>query len=226
MLEKYIPNAWLPHLKSEFEKDYFKKLDTFIEDEYATKTIYPAIENVFKALELVSPENVRVIILGQDPYILPNQAHGLSFSVEKGVALPKSLINIYKELEADLGIYPAKSGNLECWAKQGILMLNSVLTVEKGLSNSHKDKGWENFTAKILEIVLSQTQNKVFILWGKQAQQTFTAVYKNQSNVLKIFSAHPSPLSAYRGFFGSHPFSKTNNYLISKNLEPIDWNVS
>lgn len=225
MLEKYIPDAWLPYLKPELEKEYFKKLDAFVTQEYATKTIFPAVENVFKALELVKPENVRVIILGQDPYILPNQAHGLSFSVEKGIALPKSLINIYKELETDLGISPAKSGNLECWAKQGVLMLNSVLTVEQGLSNSHKDKGWEIFTAKILEIVLSQSQHKVFILWGKQAQQTFNTVYNNEPNVFKICSVHPSPLSAYRGFFGSKPFSKVNQYLISKNQNPIDWNI-
>lgn len=225
MLEKYIPEKWHPFLKDEVKKDYFKKLDLFIENEYEHKTIFPKVENIFNALALVAPEDVHVIFLGQDPYHEPGQAHGLSFSVQDGIALPKSLINIYKELEDDLGIKSSTSGNLEAWAKQGVLMLNSVLTVENHLANSHKNQGWEIFTAKILEIVLQQSQPKVFILWGRQAQDTFYSVYKQEENLLILKSAHPSPLSAYRGFFGSKPFSKTNRYLINHDIYPINWKI-
>jgi uracil-DNA glycosylase len=225
MLEKYIPEEWKELLIDEMEKDYFKELDNFVEKEYTSKTIYPAKENIFNALNFVSPEDVKVVILGQDPYHEPNQAHGLSFSVQDGVALPKSLINIFQELKDDLGIIPAKSGNLEAWAKQGVLLLNSVLTVENHLANSHKDKGWEKFTAKIIEIVLRQNQNKVFVLWGKQAQNTFESVYSNEKRLAVIKTAHPSPLSAYRGFFGSRPFSQINMYLQKKNIKPIDWQL-
>lgn len=223
MLEKYIPAAWKELLDDEIKKDYFKELDNFLTEEYKTKTIYPKKENIFNALNFVRPEGVKVVILGQDPYHEPNQAHGLSFSVQDGVALPKSLINIYQELKDDLGISPAKSGNLENWAKQGVLLLNSVLTVENHLANSHKDRGWEKFTAKILEIVLEQNQHKVFVLWGRQAQNTFESVYNNEKRLAVIKSAHPSPLSAYRGFFGSKPFSQINMYLQKKNIEQINW---
>lgn len=227
MLEQYIPETWKSYLKDELNKNYFKELDKFIQSEYNSKVIYPKKENIFNALSFVAPEDVKVVILGQDPYHEPNQAHGLSFSVQDGVDIPKSLVNIYKELEEDLGIIPAKSGNLESWAKQGILLLNSVLTVEAHKANSHKDKGWETFTGKILEIVMQQPQPKVFVLWGRQAENTFKSVYKDEygDTVVVVRSAHPSPLSAYRGFFGSRPFSKINRYFRKQNINPIDWKL-
>ena len=225
MLERYIPKTWKELLKDEFEKPYFKELDKFVTNEYKNKTIYPAMEDVFNALKFVNPENIKVVILGQDPYHEPNQAHGLSFSVQHGIAIPKSLVNIYKELETDLGIMPANHGNLESWAQQGVLLLNSVLTVEAHKANSHKDRGWERFTGKILEIVMQQPQPKVFVLWGKQAENTFMANYKNEYKVAVVRSAHPSPLSAYRGFFGSRPFSKINKFFIKQDIEPINWEL-
>lgn len=225
MLKEMIPEKWLPLLKGEIEKDYFKELDEFVSQEYAHKTIYPAKENIFNALRHVAPEDIKVVILGQDPYHEPHQAHGLSFSVCDGVALPKSLINIYEELSTDVGCEKATSGNLSKWAEQGVLLLNTVLTVKEHEANSHKEKGWEIFTSKILEIALAQSQPKVFILWGKQAENTFFNVYKKQPNVMFIKSAHPSPLSAYRGFFGSKPFSKTNQYFRNRNVKEINWNL-
>ncbi len=225
MLQNLIPDTWLPYLNNEFQEPYFLRLDAFVNKEYQTKTIYPSQNNIFNALNSVAPEDVKVVILGQDPYHEPNQAHGLSFSVQDGIALPKSLINIYQEMESDLGITPAKSGNLQKWANQGVLLLNSVLTVENHLANSHKNQGWEQFTSKILRTVLDTPQPKVFILWGKQAADTFDSIYKNEKNVYIIKSAHPSPLSAYRGFFGSKPFSKTNQYLKANNISEIDWSV-
>lgn len=227
MLEQYISEMWKPYLEGELDKNYFKELDNFVQSEYNSKVIYPKKENIFNALSFVAPEDVKVVILGQDPYHEPNQAHGLSFSVQDGVAIPKSLVNIYKELEDDLGIMPAKSGNLESWAKQGVLLLNSVLTVEAHKANSHKDKGWEIFTGKILEVVMQQPQPKVFALWGRQAENTFKSVYKDEyrDKVVVVRSAHPSPLSAYRGFFGSKPFSKINKYFRKQNIKPIDWKL-
>lgn len=225
MLQNLIPDTWLPYLNNEFQEPYFLRLDAFVNKEYQTKTIFPNQNNIFNALNSVAPEDVKVVILGQDPYHEPNQAHGLSFSVQDGIALPKSLINIYQELNSDLGIVPAKSGNLQKWANQGVLLLNSVLTVENHLANSHKNQGWEQFTSQILRTVLDTPQNKVFILWGKQASDTFNSIYKNEKNVYVIKSAHPSPLSAYRGFFGSKPFSKTNQYLKANNIPEIDWSV-
>lgn len=226
MLKKLIPDTWKPYLEDEFKKAYFLKLDAFLEREYHYKTIFPAQNNIFNAINSVSPEDVKVVILGQDPYHEPNQAHGLSFSVQDGVALPKSLINIYQELEADLNIAPAKSGNLQHWANQGVLLLNSVLTVENHLANSHKGQGWEIFTAQILKVVLQTSQPKVFILWGKQARDTFYSVYNGEPNIEVISSAHPSPLSAYRGFFGSKPFSRTNQYLSEYHIKEIDWRIT
>ena len=225
MLKELIPKTWFPYLKEETEKEYFKELDEFVAEEYATKTIYPKKENIFNAINYMNPQNISVVILGQDPYHEPNQAHGFSFSVEGNVPHPKSLINIFKELETDMGIKYPKSGNLIPWAEQGVLMLNTVLTVRKGEANSHKDKGWENITLKIVETVLEQPQPKVFILWGKQAQDIFFKAYKRQPNVCFIKSAHPSPLSAYRGFFDSKPFSKTNAYLEKHGQTPIDWTI-
>ena len=173
----------------------------------------------------MAPEDVRVVILGQDPYHEPNQAQGLSFSVNDNVSLPKSLINIFTELHNDIGCNIPKSGNLSKWADQGVLLLNTVLTVREHEANSHKGKGWENFTEEILKVVLEQPQPKVFILWGKQAEDTFFKVYKSQPNVMFIKSAHPSPLSAYRGFFGSRPFSRTNGYFRKRRLKEIDWKL-
>lgn len=224
-LRSKLPQEWLELLEPELEKEYFKELNDFVFEEYQSKTIYPAEENIFNALRHVAPANVKVVILGQDPYHEPNQAHGLSFSVCDGVALPKSLINIYEELSTDVGCEKATSGNLSKWAEQGVLLLNTVLTVKEHEANSHKGKGWETFTSKILEIALAQSQPKVFILWGKQAENTFFNVYKRQPNVMFIKSAHPSPLSAYRGFFGSKPFSKTNQYFRNRNVKEIDWNL-
>lgn len=226
MLKDLLPATWLPYLEKEFHKPYFLKLNNFVKKEYDTKTIFPARENIFNALHAVSPNNVKVVILGQDPYHEPNQAHGLSFSVQEGVPCPKSLINIYNEMHTDLGIAPSTSGNLQKWANQGVLLLNSVLTVENHLANSHKNQGWEQFTAEILKVVLNTAQPKVFILWGKQAQDTFYSVYNGESNIEVISSAHPSPLSAYRGFFGSKPFSRTNQYLSEYHIKEIDWRLN
>ena len=226
MLKEMIPKAWFSYLEAETNKPYFSELDAFVSREYATKTIFPTQDNIFNALKSIDPKNVKVVILGQDPYHEPNQAHGLSFSVQDGVPLPKSLINIYTELQNDLGITPAKSGNLQKWANQGVLLLNSVLTVENHLANSHKNQGWEQFTAAVLKVVLNMAQPKVFILWGKQAKDTFYSVYDGESNIKVITSAHPSPLSAYRGFFGSKPFSKTNQYLAEHHIQLIDWRLN
>lgn len=226
MLKELIPTSWMPFLKEEVEKEYFKELDNFVEQEYSAHTIYPTKENIFNAIKHVAPQDIKVVILGQDPYHEPKQAHGLSFSVCDGVALPKSLINIYEELSTDVGCPKATNGNLTKWADQGVLLLNTVLTVREHEANSHKGKGWETLTAKIVEIALSQSQPKVFILWGKQAENTFSNAYKKQPNVMFIKSAHPSPLSAYRGFFGSKPFSKTNQYFKNRNVKEIDWNLA
>lgn len=225
ILTDLIPSEWKQFLSSEFKEKYFIDLCTFIDNEYQTKTIYPSKNNVFNAIKKVSPSDVKVVILGQDPYHEPNQAHGLSFSVNKDIPFPKSLINIFKELENDLELSPPKNGDLSQWAEQGVLLLNTVLTVQEHKANSHKDKGWEQFTKQILKIVLDQPQPKVFILWGKQAENTFFEIYNHQPNVMFIKSPHPSPLSAHRGFFGSKPFSKTNSYLRNRNVKEIDWNI-
>lgn len=224
-LKNLIPDKWQILLSQEFKKEYFANLSDFIDKEYKERVIYPAKENIFNAIKKVAPEDVRVVILGQDPYHEPNQAQGLSFSVNDNVSLPKSLINIFTELHNDIGCNIPKSGNLSKWTDQGVLLLNTVLTVREHEANSHKGKGWENFTEEILKVVLEQPQPKVFILWGKQAEDTFFKVYKSQPNVMFIKSAHPSPLSAYRGFFGSRPFSRTNGYFRNRRLKEIDWKL-
>jgi uracil-DNA glycosylase len=191
--------------------------------------VYPDIYNVYNAIDGLRPEDIRVIILGQDPYHEPNQAHGLSFSVPNGVPLPKSLKNIYKEMSSDLGVRPPTSGNLSAWKKQGVLLLNTVLTVRKGKANTHRNYGWEVVTAAIIDAVLDASQNKVVILWGAQANESFRPLYAEHKrtgtvkNIKVIVSPHPSPLSAYRGFFGSKPFSKTNEYFQKLNEPPIIW---
>lgn len=217
-----IGNEWDEIVKEEYEKNYFQKLMNFVEEEYNTKTIYPEKENIYNALKLVPPDKVKVVILGQDPYINKGQAHGLSFSVQDGITIPPSLRNIYKELESDLAIAPASSGNLTKWAEQGVLLLNTTLTVRSGSSNSHKGKGWGLFTDSIIKY-LGNKENIVFILWGKNAQEKENFIDNNKNLVLK--AAHPSPLSASRGFFGCKHFSKTNEYLKEHNIEPINWQL-
>jgi len=214
---------WKDILRPEFKKDYYKLLMEFLKKEYETKTIYPQKENIFAALNFTPYEKTKVVILGQDPYIGPNQAHGLSFSVQKGVQIPKSLQNIYKELHDDLGCYIPNNGYLKKWADQGVLLLNACLTVEAGKPNSHKGKGWEFFTDKIIETLNNKETPVVFILWGANARSKKLLITNKKHLIIE--SAHPSPLSAYHGFFGSRPFSKTNNFLIKNNMEPIDWQI-
>ena len=218
-----IRKSWWEKLKPEFEKDYYKNLENFLMKEYAQKTIYPTPENVFNSINQVPLEKVKVVIIGQDPYHEPKQAHGLCFSVENGVELPPSLKNIFKEIEAELGIKNT-NGNLIKWAKQGVLLLNTVLTVEKGRANSHKNMGWENITRKIIQLVNEQNSPIVFLLWGSQAQ-AFSDLLNNP-NHLVLKCAHPSPLSAYNGFFGCNHFIKANEFLKQHGVEPIDFSTN
>lgn len=217
-----LNDTWLKHLKSEFKKHHMVSLKKFLKDEYAAgKIIYPKKNEYFKALDLVPLDKVKVVILGQDPYHGPGQAHGLCFSVNEGVSQPPSLKNIFKELNSDLGVEIPKSGNLERWAQQGVLLLNSVLTVENDKAGSHQKQGWEQFTDRIIETVNQECEHVVFILWGSYAQKK--AFYVDRKKHLVLESVHPSPLSSYRGFFGSQPFSKTNTWLKKQGLTPIKW---
>lgn len=218
-----LDTSWKTLLKEEFHSQYFQTLEEKLSLAYKDKTIYPPKENIFTALNLTPFENLKIVILGQDPYHGPNQAHGLSFSVQKGIKIPPSLVNIYKELESDLKITPPTHGFLESWANEGVLLLNNQLTVEAGKPMSHKDIGWAKFTDKIIEIIDREKENIVFILWGAPAQKK--ASFVNPKKHLLLKSVHPSPLSSYRGFFGSRPFSQTNEYLISKGITPIDWTI-
>ena len=215
-----IIKSWYALLREEFAKDYFKSLQTFLKSEYGNKTIFPKEENIFKALNLVHLEKVKVVIIGQDPYHEIGQAQGLSFSVPENFPYPPSLVNIFKEIEDDLHIKCQKSGDLTRWAKQGVLLLNTVLTVRKGEANSHKDKGWEKLTSKIIELVAKKKEPVVFMLWGSYAQ-SFEPLIEKQHLILK--APHPSPLSAYRGFFGCKHFSKCNNFLAQTGQTQIDW---
>lgn len=215
-----ITKNWANILSEEFEKPYFKSLQTFLEDEYQKYDIYPKMEKIFNALNLVKYEDVKVVILGQDPYHEPNQAHGLSFSVLDGTPLPPSLVNIYKEIESNLNIKCQKSGDLTRWAKQGVLLLNTTLTVRRGQANSHSEKGWKIFTKNVIKKLSQRKDPIVFLLWGSHAQ-SFAPEIEKQHLILK--APHPSPLSAYRGFFGCKHFSKTNEFLKSHNKTPIDW---
>ncbi len=215
-----ITKNWANLLKDEFEKPYFKKIQEFLEKEYQRYDVYPSMDNIFNALNLVKYDDVKVVILGQDPYHEPGQAHGLSFSVLDGVALPPSLVNIYKEIEDDLGIKCEKTGNLTRWAKQGVLLLNTTLTVRRGQANSHSEIGWKIFTNEIIKVLSKREKPIVFMLWGSHAQ-SFAPEIEKQHLVLK--APHPSPLSSYRGFFGCKHFSKANNFLISNGSTPIDW---
>lgn len=219
-----IKSDWLDLLSDEFSKDYWKELDAFLEsEEIDGKEIYPPKELLFNALNLTSFAATKVVILGQDPYHGDGQAHGLSFSVLPNIALPPSLKNIYKELESDLSIIPPGHGHLESWAKSGVLLLNTVLTVEKSKAGSHRKKGWEKFTDKIIELLNDNKDHLVFILWGSPAQKKGAKI--DRTKHLVIESVHPSPLSSYRGFFGTRPFSKANEFLLQKKIKPIDWKV-
>ena len=219
-----LESSWLKVLKDEFEKPYMKNLSIFLNNEKKNnKIIYPPGSKIFNALNLTPFTSVKVIILGQDPYHGQNQANGLSFSVEIGNKIPPSLQNIFKELNSDLNILPSQHGDLSNWAKQGVLLLNTILTVESSKPSSHSNKGWEIFTDKILHSLSSQKENLVFILWGKKAQEKISLIDESKHKILK--STHPSPYSANNGFFGSHPFSKTNFFLESKNIDKINWKL-
>ncbi|MDB7088441.1 uracil-DNA glycosylase [Enterococcus mundtii] len=222
-MKKIIHNSWQEVLADEFEKDYYQQLRIFLKNEYATQKIHPDMYHVYEALELTPYEEVKVVILGQDPYHGVNQAHGLSFSVQPGVKTPPSLVNIYKELKNDLGIEPVHHGNLVTWAKQGVLLLNTVLTVREGQAYSHRGKGWEQLTDAIIEKLNERDKPIVFILWGKPAQEKMKMIDKSRHII--ITAPHPSPLSAHRGFFGSKPFSKTNDALLALGETPIDWQL-
>ena len=216
-----IKNSWDEILKREFEAEYFIKLSGFIAKERESKIIYPPECEVYAALELAPPENIKVIILGQDPYINPGEAHGLAFSVKSGVKLPPSLRNIFKEIEADTGKAVQGGGNLERWAEQGVLLLNTVLTVESGKSNSHAKQGWEIFTDYIIKYLGEREMPAVFMLWGKHAQAKEKLINGERHMILK--AAHPSPLSANTGFFGCRHFSLANKFLMERDIGPVDW---
>ncbi len=218
-----LVNDWKDALKEEFGKEYYKKLYTFVKNEYNTHVVYPSSADILNALAITSLADTKVVILGQDPYHEPGQAHGLCFSVKPGVAPPPSLVNIYKELESDLGCKIPNNGYLVKWAKQGVLMLNTVLTVRAHEANSHKDKGWEIFTDAIIRKINEKQSPVVFILWGAPAGKKAAMLDNPAHLVLK--APHPSPLSSYRGFFGSKPFSKTNEFLVKNGLSPIDWQI-
>tara|TARA_R110001592_G_scaffold146000_4_gene369924 strand:- start:1691 stop:2371 length:681 start_codon:yes stop_codon:yes gene_type:complete len=220
-----LEESWKRILSPEFELDYMRDLREFLRKEKAAgQTIFPAGSEIFNALNSTPFDRVKVVILGQDPYHGPGQAHGLCFSVRSSVALPPSLKNIYKEISNDLGIEPARTGNLQCWADQGVLLLNSVLTVQSGNAASHQRKGWERFTDRIVALLNERRENLVFLLWGNYAQRKGAIIDRSRHLVLE--SVHPSPLSASRGFFGNHQFSLSNQYLESHNQTPIDWRVS
>ena len=218
-----IWNDWDIVLEDEFKKDYFYKLLKTVQLEYSKKTIYPSKKQVFRAFRYTSYKDLKVVILGQDPYHGEGEAEGLSFSVPKGIKRPPSLNNIFKELHDDLGLNISDSSSLVPWAKQGVLLLNTVLTVEKDKAGSHKDLGWQVFTDEVIKKINEKEEPVVFILWGNYARSKKKFITNPKHLVIE--SAHPSPLSAYNGFFGSKPFSKTNDFLIKNNLRPINWQI-
>ena len=218
-----IQNDWLEPLKPEFAKPYYAELFKFVKNEYSTRQIFPPADDIFNAFHLTPLHEVKVVILGQDPYHNDGQAHGLCFSVKPDVDIPPSLVNIYQELHDDLGCYIPNNGYLTKWAKQGVLMLNTVLTVRAHQANSHRGMGWEQFTDAAIRILNEQDRPIVFILWGSPAQKKAQMLNNPKHLILK--APHPSPLSAYRGFFGSRPFSQTNEFLVKNGLEPIDWQI-
>lgn len=218
-----IENDWLEALEPEFRKPYYKELFQFVRSEYQTKQIFPPSDDIFNAFHLTPLSKVKVVIIGQDPYHNVGQAHGLCFSVKPDVDIPPSLINIYQELHDDCGCYIPNNGYLVKWAEQGVLMLNTVLTVQAHMANSHRGKGWESFTDAAIEALNKQDRPICFILWGRPAQMKKAML--NNPNHLILEAPHPSPLSAYRGFFGSRPFSKSNQFLTEHGIEPIDWQI-
>lgn len=220
---KPLTNDWLTVLADEFQEPYYKELEQFLETEYARYTIYPPEDDVFRALEWTSFADTKVVILGQDPYHGQGQAHGLSFSVKPGVAIPPSLRNMYKELASDLGCAMPNHGYLKAWAEQGVLLLNTVLTVREAQPSSHKGMGWERFTDQIIQALSAREKPVIFVLWGSYAQAKRSLI--NASRHVIIASAHPSPLSAYRGFFGSKPFSAVNAELYRLGMTGIDWEI-
>ena len=218
-----LGNSWDMLLKDEFEKDYYLKLRGFLKEEYSTQTIFPHMDNIFNALKYTAYEDVKAVILGQDPYHGEGQAHGLCFSVQKGVEPPPSLKNMFKELNSDIGMDIPNHGELTKWAKQGVLMLNTVLTVRKGMANSHRGMGWETFTDRVIEFLNVREKPIVFLLWGSSARAKKKLITNPKHYILE--TVHPSPLSAYNGFFGCKHFSKTNEILQSMGSTPIDWSL-
>ncbi|MCH5205205.1 MAG: uracil-DNA glycosylase [Oscillospiraceae bacterium] len=218
-----IGNEWDGLLKDEFEKDYYLKLRQFLISEYNSRRIFPPMDDIFNALRYTSYSDVKAVILGQDPYHEIGQAHGLCFSVREGVTPPPSLVNIFKEIQDELGITPPKSGELTKWAKSGVLLLNTVLTVREGQANSHKGKGWEQLTDRVIELLNERGQPIVFLLWGRNARDKARLITNPRHLILQC--AHPSPLSAHNGFFGCGHFIKANEFLEKNGIEPIDWKL-
>ena len=218
-----IGNTWDSVLSEEFEKDYFLRIKSFIDEEYQTKTVYPPYEEIFNAFKLTPIENVKVVILGQDPYHEEGQAHGLAFSTPDGRPIPRSLKNIFKEINAEYGYPIPESGCLESWAKQGVFLLNTVLTVEDGNANSHSKCGWQTFTDNVIRILNNQKKTIVFLLWGKQAEKKKELI--TNPNHLVLITSHPSPFSARRGFLGCNHFKLANEYLARNNIDEIDWKL-
>ena len=219
-----LEKSWNKYLGDEFKKPYMEKLLAFLEEEKkAGKTVHPSEEHIFEAFRLTPLDKVKVVILGQDPYHGAGQAHGLCFSVQKNIKVPPSLVNIFKELKDELGVEIAKHGCLESWAKEGVLLLNTVLTVEDGKAGSHHKKGWEKFTDKVIEVLNQEKEHLVFILWGSPAHKK--ALHVDEKKHLVLRSVHPSPLSVYRGFMGSKPFSQANAYLKQNHIPEINWTL-
>ncbi len=219
----HLGNDWDDILKEEFQKEYYQKIRRILRSEYQKYRIFPDMHDIFNALKYTPFEKVKAVIIGQDPYHEIGQAHGLSFSVQKGIPLPPSLQNIYKELKSDLGIEPPAHGDLSSWAHEGVLLLNATLTVREGMANSHQSIGWQIFTDRIISLLNEADEPIVFLLWGSYAKQKVSLITNPKHKILS--SAHPSPLSAYRGFFGSRPFSKINDFLRSTDREPINWEI-
>ena len=218
-----IGNEWDALLQDEFQKDYYQQLRAFLTEEYKSGPVYPPKEDIFNALKYTSYSDVKLVILGQDPYHGPGQAHGMCFSVRPGVPMPPSLQNIFKELHDDIGIFPPKTGYLVPWAREGVLLLNTVLTVRDGQPNSHKNQGWEQLTDRIITLLGEREHPIVFLLWGSHARKKKELIHAPHHLILEC--AHPSPLSAHRGFFGCEHFSKANQFLYDHGIDPVDWNV-
>ena len=219
-----IGNSWDEVLKGEFDKEYYLKLREFLKKEYSSRIIYPSMYDIFNSLKYTAYEDVKVVIIGQDPYHEEGQAHGLAFSVQKGVKVPPSLVNIYKELHDDLGFVIPSHGYLKEWTEQGVLLLNAVLTVRQGQANSHRNKGWEIFTDQVISKLNERQQPIVFILWGNNARAKKKLITNPNHKIIE--GVHPSPLSAHRGFFGGKFFSRANDFLRQANMQPVDWTIS